>query len=109
MLVTAVGVSLAVRIGMVGGRGTLAGADSSVVARTTGGGRVTTGIIVDETLEGVIVQKDRLGDVGGGLGNLSGLCVMGLIHFEGLFEIIYYLFDKGVLGREILRVFFVDT
>ena len=47
------GVSLAVRIGMVGGRGTLAGADSSVVARTTGGGRVTTGIIVDETLVGV--------------------------------------------------------
>ena len=51
--VTAAGVSLAVRIGMVGGRGTLAGADSSVVARTTGGGRVTTGIIVDETLVGV--------------------------------------------------------
>ena len=60
MLVTAAGVSLAVRMGMVGGRGTLAGADSSVVARTTGGGRVTTGIIVDETLVGVIVQKDRL-------------------------------------------------
>ena len=53
MLVTAAGVSLVVRIGMVGGRGTLAGADSSVVARTTGGGRVTTGIIVDETLVGV--------------------------------------------------------
>ena len=51
MLVTAAGVSLAVR--MVGGRGTLAGADSSVVARTTGGCRVTTGIIVDETLVGV--------------------------------------------------------
>ena len=32
MLVTAAGVSLAVRIGMVGGRGTRAGADSSVVA-----------------------------------------------------------------------------
>ena len=31
---------------------------------------------------------------------------MGLIHFEGLYEIIYYLFDKGVLGQEILRVFF---
>ena len=61
----------------------------------------------------MIVQKDRLWGmwawVRGGLGNLSGLCVMGLIHFEGLFEIIYYLFDKGVLGREILRVFFVDT
>ena len=53
MLVTAAGVSLAVRMGMVGGRGTLAGADSSVVARTTDGGRVTTGIIVDETLVGV--------------------------------------------------------
>ena len=25
---------------------------------------------------------------------------MDLIHFEGLFEIIYYLFDKGVLGQE---------
>ena len=61
----------------------------------------------------MIVQKDRLwgmwGVGQGGLGNLSGLCVMGLIHFEELFEIIYYLFDKGVLGREILRVFFVDT
>ena len=34
---------------------------------------------------------------------------MGLINFEGHFEIIYYLFDKCVLGREILRVFFVDT
>ena len=53
MLLTAAGVSLAVRMGMVGGRGTLAGADSSVVTRTTGGGRVTTGIIVDETLVGV--------------------------------------------------------
>ena len=53
MLVTAAGMSLAVRIGMVGGRGTLAGADSSVVAGTTGGGRVTTGIRVDETLVGV--------------------------------------------------------
>ena len=63
ILVTAAGVSSAVRMGIMGGRGTLAGADSSVVARTTGGGRVTTGIIVDETLvgyEGVIVQKDRL-------------------------------------------------
>ena len=57
------------------------------------------------------VQKDRLWGMWGvgGLGNLSGLCVMGLIHFERLFEIIYYLFNKGVLGREILRVFFVDT
>ena len=44
------GVSSAVRMGIVGGRGTLAGADSSVVARTTDGGSVTTGIIVDETL-----------------------------------------------------------
>ena len=44
--------------------------------------------------------------VRGVLGNLGGLCVMCLIHFEGLFEIIYYIFDKGVLGREILRVFF---
>ena len=43
------------------------------------------------------------------LGNLGGFCVMGLIHFEGLFEIIYYLFDKCVLGREILRVFFLWT
>ena len=59
----------------------------------------------------MIVQKDRLWWmwVRGVLGNLGGLCVMGLIHFEGLFEIIYYLFDKGVLGREVLRVFFVDT
>ena len=55
MLVTAAGVSSAVRMGIMGGRGTLAGADSSVVARTTCGGRVTTGIIVDETLVGVIV------------------------------------------------------
>ena len=39
--------------GVMGGGGTLAGANSSVVARTTGGGRVTTGIIVDETLVGV--------------------------------------------------------
>ena len=30
---------------------------------------------------------------------------MSLIHFEGRFEIIYYLFDKCVLGREILRAF----
>ena len=50
MLVTAAGVSLVVRVGIMGGRETLAGADSSVVARTTGGGRVTTGIIVGETL-----------------------------------------------------------
>ena len=50
-------------MGSMGGRGTLAGAGSSVVARTTSSGRVTTGIIVDETLvgyEGVIIQKDRL-------------------------------------------------
>ena len=40
-------------MGIMGGRGTLAGADSSVVARTIGGGGVTTGIIVDETLVGV--------------------------------------------------------
>ena len=53
MLVAASGVSSAVRMWIMGGRGTLAGADSSVVARTTGGGRVTTGIIVDETLVGV--------------------------------------------------------
>ena len=53
MLVTAAGVSSAVRMWIMGGRGTLAGADSSVVARTTGGGRVTTGIIVGETLVGV--------------------------------------------------------
>ena len=38
--------------------------------------------------------------VTGVLWNLGVLCVMGLIHFEGLFEIIYYLFDKGVLGRK---------
>ena len=49
----AVGVISAVRMGIIGGRGTFAGADSSVVARTTGGGMVTTGIIVDETLVGV--------------------------------------------------------
>ena len=53
MLVTDVGVSSAVRMGIMGGRGTLAEADSSVVARTKGGGRVTTGIIVGETLVGV--------------------------------------------------------
>ena len=29
----------------------------------------------------MIIQKDRLWDV---LGNLGGLCIMGLIHFEGL-------------------------
>ena len=53
MLVTAVGVSSAVRMEIMGDRGTLAGADSSVVARTIVGGGVTTGIIVDETLVGV--------------------------------------------------------
>ena len=53
MLVTAAVVSSAVRMGSMGGRGTWAGAGSSVVARTTGSGRVTTGIIVDETLVGV--------------------------------------------------------
>ena len=53
MLVTAAGVSSAVRMGIMGGRGTLAGADSSVVARTTDGGRVTTGIIVAKTPVGV--------------------------------------------------------
>ena len=55
MLVTATGVSSAVRMGIMGGRGTLAGSDSLVVARTTGGGRLTTGIIVDKTLVGVAV------------------------------------------------------
>ena len=53
MLVTSAGVSSAVRMGIMGGRGTLVGADSSVVARTTGGDRVTNGIIVDKTLVGV--------------------------------------------------------
>ena len=53
MLVTAAGESSAVRNGIMGGRGTLVGADSSVVVRTTGGGGVTTGIIVDEILVGV--------------------------------------------------------
>ena len=53
MLVTAAWVSSAVRMGIMGGRGTLVGSDSSVVARTTGGGGVTTGIIVNETLVGV--------------------------------------------------------
>ena len=48
MLVTAAGVSSAVIMGIMGGRGTLA-----VVARTTGGGGVSTGIIVDKTLVGV--------------------------------------------------------
>ena len=47
--------------------------------------------------------------VRGVLGNLGGLCVMCLIHFEGLFEIIYYIFDKGVLGREILKSIFLWT
>ena len=51
MLVTAAGVSADVRMGSMGGRGTLAGAGSSVVARTTGSGRVTTGIIVDDLLK----------------------------------------------------------
>ena len=32
--------------------------------------------------------------------------VMGLVHFEGLFENIYYVSDKCVLGGEIHRVFF---
>ena len=40
-------------MGIMGGIGTLAGADSLIVARTTGGSRVTPGIIVDETLVGV--------------------------------------------------------
>ena len=53
MLVTAAVVSSAVRMGSMGGRGTLEGAGSSVVARTTGSVRVTTGIILDETLVGV--------------------------------------------------------
>ena len=57
ILVTTAGVSSAVRMGSMGGRGTLAGAGSSVVARTTGSGRVTTGIIVDKTLVGVIIQQ----------------------------------------------------
>ena len=47
------GVSSAVRMGIMGDRGRLVEADSSVVARTTYGGRVTTEIIVDETLVGV--------------------------------------------------------
>ena len=34
--------------------------------------------------------------VKGVLENLGGLCVMGLIHLEGLFEIICYIFDKLV-------------
>ena len=42
------------------------------------------------------------------MGNLGGIWVMGLIHFEGLFEIIYYLFDKCVLGNP-QRVYFVGT
>ena len=53
MLVTTAGMSSVVRMGIMGGRGTLAGDDSSVVVRITGGGRVTTRIIVDETLVGV--------------------------------------------------------
>ena len=44
------GEMLVTDVGIMVGRGTLVRADSSVVARTTGGGRVTTGIIVDETL-----------------------------------------------------------
>ena len=50
MLVTAAGVSSVVRMWIMGGRETLAGADSAVVARITGGGGLTTGIIVEETL-----------------------------------------------------------
>ena len=53
MLVTAAGVSSVVSMGIMGGKGTRAGAVSSVVDRTTGVGGVTTGIIVDETLVGV--------------------------------------------------------
>ena len=51
-------VSSVVRIGIMGGRETLAAADSSVVAKITRGDGLTTGIIVEETLvgcEGVIV------------------------------------------------------
>ena len=55
MLVTAAGVSSVVRVGIIGGRETLAGAGSSVVAKTTGGGEVTIGIILDETIVGVSV------------------------------------------------------
>ena len=58
MPVTAAGVSSVVRMGIMGGREALARADSSVVARITVGGRLTTGITVDETLggyDGVIV------------------------------------------------------
>ena len=42
----------------MGGRETLARSDSSVIARTTCGGGVTTGIIMDETrvwYQGVLV------------------------------------------------------
>ena len=35
--------------------------------------------------------------------------VMGLVHLDRLFEIIYDLFNEYVLGGEILKVFFVDT
>ena len=33
----------------------------------------------------------------------------GVAWIRGVLGNIYYLFNKGVLGREILRVFFVDT
>ena len=55
-MATAVGVSSAVRMGIMGGRGTLAGADSSVVARTTG-------IIVDllDTCGGDLTKGSTMG------------------------------------------------
>ena len=77
MLLTALGVSSVVRVGIMGGRETLAGADSSVVARTVGGGRVTIGIIVDQTLVGVSggdrIKGLIMGDVGHGLGVYQGV------------------------------------
>ena len=55
------------------------GADSSVVDRTTGGGGVTTGIIVDKTLVGVCggdcIKGSTMGDVGHGLGVYWGTWV----------------------------------
>ena len=37
------------------------------------------------------------------------LSVKSLISLEGLFEIIYQFLNECVLGREIIRVFFMDT
>ena len=48
MLVTVAEVSSVVRLGIMHGRETLTGADPSVVVRITGGGGLTTAIIVKD-------------------------------------------------------------